>query len=121
MQLQTYSVFPNASQKRGEDAPGVQADDNGWGDVVVQPYNSVLTLHRLITEADCVVRNRAAHRRWRALLTKSNLMGWRGQVVLDNTAIYRIMTDNLMTASANPQQINQLVRVAPRSQRRGWG
>ena len=32
-------------------------------------------------------------------------------MVLDNTAIYRIMTDNLMTTSANPQQINQLVRT----------
>ena len=33
------------------------------------------------------------------------------QVVLDNTAIYRIMTDNLLSTSANPQQINQLVRA----------
>ena len=56
IQLKTYSVFPNATQKRGEDASSGQADDNGWGDVVVQPYNSVLTLKRLVTNADCVVR-----------------------------------------------------------------
>jgi len=31
------------------------------------------------------------------------------KVVLDNTAIYRIMADNLMATSASPQQINQLV------------
>jgi tubulin gamma len=38
--IQTYSVFPN------------QKDAS---DVVVQPYNSVLTLKRLILNADCVV------------------------------------------------------------------
>jgi tubulin gamma len=38
--LQTYSVFP----------------DKEVSDVVVQPYNSVLTLKRLILEADSVVR-----------------------------------------------------------------
>ena len=38
--IQTYSVFPN------------QADTS---DVVVQPYNSLLTLKRLTLNADCVV------------------------------------------------------------------
>lgn len=38
--VQTYSVFPN------------QQDHS---DVVVQPYNSVLTLKRLTLNADCVV------------------------------------------------------------------
>ena len=38
--IQTYSVFPNQSQH---------------ADVVVQPYNSVLALKRLILDADAVV------------------------------------------------------------------
>ena len=38
--VQTYSVFPN------------QLDTS---DVVVQPYNSILTLKRLALNADCVV------------------------------------------------------------------
>lgn len=38
--VQTYSVFPNQTS-----------------DVVVQPYNSILTLKRLILNADCVVTN----------------------------------------------------------------
>jgi len=50
--IQTYSVFPNW------DHP----------DVVVQPYNSILTLKRLTLNADCVV-------------------------VLDNTALNRIAVD----------------------------
>lgn len=48
--IQTYSVFPNQ-------------DDSA--DVVVQPYNSMLTLRRLIEFADCCI-------------------------VLDNTALNRI-------------------------------
>jgi tubulin gamma len=39
--IQTYSVFPNW--------------DESQSDVVVQPYNSVLTLKRLCLHADCVV------------------------------------------------------------------
>jgi hypothetical protein len=39
--VQTYSVFPN--------------DGESNSDVVVQPYNSILTLKRLTLEADCVV------------------------------------------------------------------
>jgi hypothetical protein len=44
--VQTYSVFPN------------QQDHS---DVVVQPYNSVLTLKRLTLNADCVVRISIIH------------------------------------------------------------
>ena len=53
--VQTYSVFPN---------------QNETSDVVVQPYNSLLTLKRLTLNADCVV-------------------------VLDNTALNRIAVDGL--------------------------
>jgi|EP01049_Picozoa_sp_SAG25_P006709 tubulin gamma len=38
--IQTYSVFPNQTES---------------SDVVVQPYNSLLTLKRLTLNADCVV------------------------------------------------------------------
>lgn len=41
--VQTYSVFPNQDE---------------MSDVVVQPYNSLLTLKRLTQNADCVVRTR---------------------------------------------------------------
>ncbi|OBZ66462.1 Tubulin gamma chain [Grifola frondosa] len=52
--LQTYSVFPNAQE----------------GDVVVQPYNALLTLKRLVDNADSVI-------------------------VLDNAALARIAADTL--------------------------
>ncbi|VDL96098.1 unnamed protein product [Schistocephalus solidus] len=67
--IQTYSVFPNV-----EDT----------SDVVVQPYNSLLTLKRLTLNADCVV-------------------------VLDNTALHRIATDRLHIGNPSFAQINQLV------------
>ena len=54
--IQTYSVFPNQAESQS--------------DVVVQPYNSLLTLKRLTLNADCVV-------------------------VLDNTALNSIVTDRL--------------------------
>ncbi|KAF6098000.1 tubulin gamma 2 [Phyllostomus discolor] len=53
-------------------------------DVVVQPYNSLLTLKRLTQNADCVV-------------------------VLDNTALNRIATDRLHIQNPSFSQINQLV------------
>jgi tubulin gamma len=40
--ITTYSVFPNNEEV---------------SDVVVQPYNSILTLRRLTNNADCVVIN----------------------------------------------------------------
>jgi tubulin gamma len=41
--IQTYSVFPQGGAA------------NEVGDVVVQPYNAILTLKRLILNADSVV------------------------------------------------------------------
>ncbi|GAB6021348.1 Tubulin gamma-1 chain [Chamberlinius hualienensis] len=67
--LQTYSVFPNQQE---------------ISDVVVQPYNSLLTLKRLIQNADCVV-------------------------VLDNTALNRIAADRLHIQNPTFAQINMLV------------
>uniref|UniRef100_A0A1B0D0D1 Tubulin gamma chain n=1 Tax=Phlebotomus papatasi TaxID=29031 RepID=A0A1B0D0D1_PHLPP len=67
--VQTYSVFPNQDE---------------ISDVVVQPYNSLLTLKRLTTCADCVV-------------------------VLDNTALNRIATDRLHLENPTFAQINTLV------------
>lgn len=67
--IQTYSVFPASSQ---------------ISDVVVQPYNSVLTIKRLALHADSVV-------------------------VLDNGALTRIAADVLNTQSPTFQQTNQLV------------
>ncbi|XP_055849437.1 tubulin gamma-1 chain-like [Episyrphus balteatus] len=67
--LQTYSVFPNQDE---------------ISDVVVQPYNSMLTLKRLTKCADCVV-------------------------VLDNTALNRIATDRLHIENPSFTQINTLV------------
>lgn len=69
--VQTYSVFPN--QSRG-----------GESDVIVQPFNSVLTMKRLTLHADCVV-------------------------VLDNTALNRIVVDNLHIQSPTVEQMNALV------------
>jgi len=116
-QLQTYSVFPNVAQGRGDDAMSGQADESGFGDVVVQPYNSVLTLKRLITNADSVVRVAPTLDCSRCDVVvligsgepRASLRPVDRKVVLDNTAIYRIMADNLMATSASPQQINQLV------------
>jgi tubulin gamma len=65
--IQTYSVFPNAQE----------------GDVVVQPYNSMLTMKRLIQHADAVV-------------------------VLDNSALARIAADRLHVQNASFSQTNQL-------------
>ncbi|XP_049793217.1 tubulin gamma-2 chain isoform X2 [Schistocerca nitens] len=67
--IQTYSVFPNQDE---------------ISDVVVQPYNSLLTLKRLTQNADCVV-------------------------VLDNTALNRIATDRLHIQNPSFAQINTLV------------
>ncbi|XP_052813009.1 tubulin gamma-1 chain [Mya arenaria] len=67
--IQTYSVFPNLEE---------------MSDVVVQPYNSILTLKRLTQNADCVV-------------------------VLDNTALNRIAAERLHIDAPSFEQINQLV------------
>lgn len=67
--IQTYSVFPNTAEP----------------DVVVQPYNSLLTLKRLVNHADSVV-------------------------VLDNGALARIAADRLHIQSPSFDQTNQLAR-----------
>lgn len=69
--IQTYSVFPNLDE---------------ISDVVVQPYNSLLTLKRLTQNADCVV-------------------------VLDNTALHRIASDRLHIENPTFAQINSLVSI----------
>jgi len=68
--VQTYSVFPNWDQSQS--------------DVVVQPYNSILTLKRLTLNADAVV-------------------------VLDNTALNRIATDKLRIDNPSVDHLNSLV------------
>ncbi|KAF3778416.1 Tubulin gamma chain [Nymphaea thermarum] len=67
--VQTYSVFPNQME---------------ISDVVVQPYNSLLTLKRLTLNADCVV-------------------------VLDNTALNRIAVERLHIPNPTFAQTNSLV------------
>lgn len=67
--IQTYSVFPNQLET---------------SDVVVQPYNSLLTLKRLALNADAVV-------------------------VLDNTALNRIAVDRLKISNPSITQTNSLV------------
>ncbi|EPR62213.1 tubulin gamma chain, partial [Toxoplasma gondii TgCatPRC2] len=68
--LQTFSVFPLLTTETS--------------DVVVQPYNSVLTLKRLALNADCVV-------------------------VLDNTALNNIAVERLKIHNPSFQQTNALV------------
>lgn len=67
--IQTYSVFPDSQQ---------------GSDVVVQPYNAVLTLKRLALYVDSVI-------------------------VLDNGALTRIAADTLKVQSPTFDQTNQLV------------
>ncbi|KAJ3119050.1 gamma-tubulin [Phlyctochytrium bullatum] len=67
--VQTYSVFPNNEET---------------SDVVVQPYNSLLSLKRLTLDADSVV-------------------------VLDNAALGRIAADTLHIQNPTFAQTNQLV------------
>jgi tubulin gamma len=67
--IQTYSVFPSWTDQ---------------SDVVVEPYNSLLTMKRLTLNADAVV-------------------------VLDNTALNRIAVDRLRIANPTVDHINSLV------------
>lgn len=67
--IQTYSVFPNHDQV---------------SDVVVQPYNSLLTLKRLSLNADATI-------------------------VLDNSSLNKIAEERLGLQSASIQQTNTLV------------
>lgn len=67
--ISTYSVFPNQQEA---------------SDIVVQPYNSILTLKRLVNNADSVV-------------------------VLDNTALNRIAVDRLKLPNPSVTEINSIV------------
>ena len=67
--IQTYSVFPNQQET---------------ADVVVQPYNSLLTMKRLTLHADAVV-------------------------VLDNTALNRIAVDRLHLTNPTFSETNSIV------------
>lgn len=67
--IQTYSVFPN---------------EHSSSDVVVQPYNCMLALKRLILNSDSVV-------------------------VLDNAALDRIATDRLQLENPDINHINALI------------
>lgn len=66
--IQTYSVFPNLPDS----------------DIVVTPYNSLLTLKRLVLNSDCVI-------------------------VLDNPALNNIATDRIKINSPTMQQVNSLI------------
>nr|BAN64643.1 tubulin gamma chain [Babesia bovis] len=68
--IQTYSVFPHLTTETS--------------DVVVQPYNSILTLKRLTLNADSVV-------------------------VLDNAALNRILVEKLKVTTPSIQETNTLV------------
>eukprot|EP00767_Chilomastix_cuspidata_P007430 gnl/Chilomastix_cuspidata/811.p1 GENE.gnl/Chilomastix_cuspidata/811~~gnl/Chilomastix_cuspidata/811.p1 ORF type:complete len:450 (+),score=198.09 gnl/Chilomastix_cuspidata/811:1277-2626(+) len=67
--LQTYSVFPNIAD---------------GSDIVVQPYNSVLTVKRLVVNADAVV-------------------------VIDNGALNRIAAQQMRLSKASFEEVNTLV------------
>jgi tubulin gamma len=71
--------------------------------VVVQPYNSLLTLKRLTLHADCVVRSLV-------LAMLSRFYGIFTQVVLDNTALERIAAERLHLDTPTLSEVNHLVR-----------
>ena len=52
--MNIFSVFPNQESNSGN-SDAVISTNVGVSDVVVQPYNSLLTLKRLTKSADCVV------------------------------------------------------------------
>src|SRR3954468_10985034 len=65
----TFSVFPNSEEV---------------SDVVVQPYNTILTLDKLINHSDATI-------------------------VIDNAALNRITTEKLRISNPSFSQTNQLV------------
>lgn len=67
--IQTYSVFPSQSET---------------SDIITQPYNSTLTLSRLIDHADCTI-------------------------VLDNTSLNAIVSDRTVSNTITLKQVNSLV------------
>ena len=52
--MQYFSVFPN-QESNSANSDIMMTNNVGVSDVVVQPYNSLLTLKRLTKSADCVV------------------------------------------------------------------
>ena len=86
-QLCSESWQPSAHCQDGDRAHlhcSVFPNQNETSDVVVQPYNSLLTLKRLALNADAVV-------------------------VLDNTALHRIAVERLHIPSPSFSQTNSLV------------
>jgi tubulin gamma len=81
--IQTYSVFPNTQE----------------GDIVVQPYNSLLSMRRLTQNADSVVSTYYSHAKLKLTI----------QVVLDNGALSKIAADRLHVLNPSFEQTNQLV------------
>lgn len=57
--IQTYSVFP---------------DTSNYGDVVVQPYNSLLSMRRLTQNADAVVSASSHRQRVQSYLSRLSLI-----------------------------------------------
>ena len=82
--LQTYSVFPNQHHDKGERGTDSVIGATGTSDVVVQPYNSILSLKRLALNSDC-------------------------SVVLDNAALERIASERLRISNPSVSQLNSLV------------
>lgn len=83
--LQTYSIFPNQSDSSGMFSIFFHhLHSQELKDVVVQPYNSLLTLKRLSMHADCVI-------------------------VLDNAALNRVALDHLNTTTPDFSHTNSLV------------
>lgn len=77
--IQTYSVFPNLVLF----VSSVHSKENA-SDVVVQAYNSIPTMRRLIQHADSVV-------------------------VLDNASLNSIATDRLHLSNPSMSQINSII------------
>lgn len=81
--------------------------------MVVQPYNSVLTLKRLSEHADSVVsgpiNNIGSYKQHRGpKLLKTIIIS---QVILDNTALNRIAAERLGIPNPTFSQINHLVNI----------
>jgi tubulin gamma len=85
--IQTYSVFPNTQE----------------GDIVVQPYNSLLSMRRLTQNADSVVRIELTIRPYQKFADTAS------KVVLDNGALSKIAADRLHVMNPSFEQTNQLV------------
>ncbi len=88
--VQTYSVFPNQEET---------------SDVVVQPYNSILTLKRLTLNADCVVvlDNTSLNRCHKM----KNVIYFQFGPCVDS--LVRIAVDRLRLANPSFEVVNSLV------------